>query len=208
MKTLDWYFDFISPYAYLQSTRLDDFSMHARVRCVPVLFAGLLGHWGQKGPAEMSSKRLWTYQQVVWQAHRNGIPLKLPPSHPFNPLPLLRLSIALASPVDVVRRLFAFVWAEGHLPADPVAWAALLDELGVRADQIDAAEVKQQLRANTDEAIARGVFGVPTGIIDEQRFWGFDSTDMIHAHLAGDPFFASPAFAAAAQVADGVQRKA
>ncbi|MCX7274029.1 MAG: DsbA family protein, partial [Burkholderiales bacterium] len=88
MKTLNWYFDFISPYAYLQSTRLDDFSQDVLVKCHPVLFAGLLAHHGQKGPAEIAGKRTFTYEHVAWLAERNGIALRFPASHPFNPLPL------------------------------------------------------------------------------------------------------------------------
>jgi 2-hydroxychromene-2-carboxylate isomerase len=208
MKTLDWYFDFISPFAYLQSNRLEDFAMEARIRCKPVLFAGLLAHWGQKGPAEMLTKRQFTFEHVAWHAHKNGIALNYPAMHPFVPLKLLRLSILLGSPIDVVRRLFAYVWVEGKLPTDEQAWRSLLEELGVAPDELEAAEVKQQLRANTDEAIALGVFGVPTCVIDGQRFWGFDATDMVYGRLADDPFFESDTFAAATQLPDGVHRKA
>lgn len=109
MKTLDWYFDFVSPYAYLQSTRLDDFAQVALVRCKPILFAGLLNHWGQKGPAEIPGKRRWTFEQVVWQAQKNGITLNLPAAHPFVPLRLLRLAVLFDGSMDVVQRLFRFV---------------------------------------------------------------------------------------------------
>lgn len=206
MTTVDWYFDFISPYAYLQSSRLEDFAASAVVRCHPVLFAGLLGHWGQKGPAEMATKRDWTYRQIAWLAHKNGVPLKFPASHPFVPLRLLRLSIVLGDSIDVVRRLFAFVWRDGHLPSDDDAWQRLLAELGVSAQEIDAPHVKETLRRNTEEAIARGVFGVPTAVIDGTLIWGFDSTDMVHAAIAGDPFFSSDIWHAAGQVGHGVRR--
>lgn len=207
IKTIDWYFDFISPYAYLQSRRLDDFSQHALVRCKPILFAGLLNHWGQKGPAEIPGKRRWTFEQVTWTAEKNGIPLRMPPAHPFVPLRLLRLAILFGSSVDVVQRLFNFVWRDGHSPTDDEAWATLLEEFQVAPEEIDAAEVKQALRANTEEAIARGVFGVPTCVIGEQIIWGFDATDMVYAAIADDPFFQSPALAAARNMPDGIHRK-
>ncbi len=204
--TLDWYFDFVSPFSYLQSTQLDRFAAYATLRCRPVLFAGLLKHWGNIGPAEIAPKRQWTFEHVAWLAHSQGIPLTLPPMHPFVPLPLLRLSIAAGNTPEVVQRLFAFVWRDGHLPTETQAFAALLDELGIAADALDAPEVKQALRASTDEAIAAGVFGVPTAVIDGERYWGFDATPMILARLEGDAFFASEALRAARTLPEGVQR--
>jgi 2-hydroxychromene-2-carboxylate isomerase len=207
MQTIDWYFDYISPYAYLQSARLEAFAARGALTCQPVLFAGLLAHWGQKGPAEMSTKRRWTYEQIAWLAHRRGLALTFPASHPFVPLRLLRLSIALGNTLPVVRRLFAFVWAEGHLPTDEAAWQALLAEFGVAPDALEAPTVKDALRAGTQAAIDRGVFGVPTVAVGERLFWGDDGSDMALAWLDGDPWFQSPGFLAAGQVADGIQRR-
>lgn len=207
MKTIDWYFDFISPYAYLQSHSLDDFAMNAVIRCKPILFAGLLNHWGQKGPAEIPGKRIWTFEQVAWKAKHYGIPLTMPPAHPFVPLRLLRLCILFDSSVEVVQRLFRFVWKEGHSPTDDQAWDRLLEEFDVAPEELDSPELKQALRSNTEEAIARGVFGVPTCAIGEQLIWGFDATDMVHAALADDPFFSSDAVKAARNMPDGIHRK-
>ncbi|MDT3680043.1 MAG: 2-hydroxychromene-2-carboxylate isomerase [Burkholderiaceae bacterium] len=204
---VDWYFDFVSPFAYLQSTQLDRIAERATLRCRPVLFAGLLKHWGNVGPAEIAPKRQWTFEHVAWIAHSNGIALKLPPMHPFVPLPLLRLSIVLGSELDVVRRLFAFVWRHGQVPTEQEAFAALLDELGVRPESLESPQVKQTLRANTDEAIAAGVFGVPTSVIEGERYWGFDAMPMIVARLEGDAFFASDALRAARAMPEGVQRE-
>ena len=208
MKTVNWYFDFISPFAYLQSSRLDDFTEHALVRCKPVLLAGLLKHHGTKGPAEIPAKRGWTYEHALWLAQRNNLPMRLPAAHPFNPLPLLRLSVRLGNRVHVVQRLFAYVWRDGHLPGDAQAWQALLDELGVQLGELDAPEIKQALRDSTAEAIAAGVFGVPTAVVDGHVIWGFDATDMVHAKIADDPFFESAELAAAHELPVGVQREA
>lgn len=207
MKTLTWYFDFISPYAYLQSTRLNEFAAHARLECRPVLFAGLLKHFGHKGPAEIEPKRVWTFEHVTWLAHRHGIALAMPPMHPFNPLPLLRLSSVLGSGVDVVQRLFRFVWVEGGLPTDAARWAALLAELGTDPAAIEASAARDAVRANTDAAIAAGIFGVPTSVIDGQLIWGFESTDMVMARLADDPFFDGGAIRAARALPQGVARR-
>ena len=160
----DWYFDFVSPFAYLQSEQLATLAPRISIRYRPILFAGLLAANGQKGPAEIPAKRAFTYRFCLWQAKRLGIPLRFPPEHPFNPLPLLRLAIAGDSSADVVHRIFRFVWRDGRLPDLPIEWAELVHDLGVRdAERLIATqEVKDELRNNTDLAIARGVFGVPT----------------------------------------------
>lgn len=207
MKTVHWYFDFISPFAYLQSFRLEDFARHALVRCKPVLLAGILAHHGHKGPAEIPAKRGWTYEHALWLARRDDVPMRMPPAHPFNPLPLLRLSELLGNRIQDVRRLFAFVWAEGHLPADHGPWSALLQELGVDEADLQSPEAKEGLRRNTEEAIAAGVFGVPTSIVDGHLIWGYDATDMVHARIAGDPFFDSAEVAAAHVLPIGAQRR-
>lgn len=205
-QVLDWYFDFVSPFSYLQSTKLDQFAARAQVRCHPVLFAGLLGHYGAIGPAEIAPKRRWTFEHVAWLAHQHGIPLKLPPMHPFVPLRLLRLSIVLGNSIESVQRLFDFVWHDGQLPTDDEAFGRLLDEIGVAPAALDAPAVKQALRANTDAAIAAGLFGVPSTVIGGELFWGFDATPMILARLAGDPFFGSATLEAARELPEGVQR--
>lgn len=208
MKTVRWYFDFISPYAYLQSAVLDRIAPHARIEPVPILFAGLLQHHDHKGPAEIAPKKVHTFRQVVWLAHQHGIPLALPAAHPFNPLPMLRLSIALGNTPEVVQALFRHVWVDGHLPTDAAPWAALCRRLGVDdpAEATARPEVKDTLRLNTERAIAEGLFGVPTLVVDDQHFWGFDMTDAAIASLCGDPIFASPLMARAGALPDGVTR--
>jgi 2-hydroxychromene-2-carboxylate isomerase len=207
MKQIDWYFDFISPFSYLQSELLHSLPGDVTITFRPVLFAGLLSHWENKGPAEIVPKRLWTFEHCAWLAHKHGIPMTMPPHHPFNPLPLLRLCIALGSTQDVVHRLFRYVWREGKLPTDEAHWTALLSELGATPDMLDAPEVKQQLRSNGEMAIAANVFGVPTAVMDNRCFWGLDSTDMLVAYLRGDPFFRSDLLRQAQTLPQGVQRQ-
>jgi len=179
-----WFYDFISPFAYLQSTRLDEFNKQHTLDCRALLFAGLLDHWSNVGPAEIPPKRNWTFEHVIWLAHRDNIPFNLPPSHPFNPLPLLRLAIAMDNRIDVVQRIFRWVWVEGHVPQNEAALSALLAEYDMSSDDINSATVKTQLRSNGEQAIAAGVFGVPTLLSGEQIFWGYDATDMAHDFLA------------------------
>ena len=201
-----WYFDIVSPYAYLHLKRFGELHPALAVEPVPVLFAGLLKHWDNKGPAEIVPKRTWTFEHCAWLAHKHGIPLTLPAHHPFNPLPLLRLCLALEPTPAVVQRLFRYVWRQGHLPTDAQPWQALLDELGATPAMLDAPEVKERLRRNGEEAIAANVFGVPTAVVDNQCFWGLDATDMLLAYLRGDPFFQSGQLKAAQLLPQGVQR--
>ncbi|HEY9530879.1 MAG TPA: DsbA family protein [Burkholderiales bacterium] len=179
-QSVDWYFDFVSPFSHICLHRLDE--VPAPVVFKPVLFAGLLNHWGQKGPAEIPAKRQWTYRWCTWWAREHGIAFRFPKAHPFNPLHYLRLSIACGNRPDAVRRIFDFIWTTGEDAADPGRFSKLCEELGVEQDRL--AESKDMLRRNTEEAAQRGVFGVPTFVADGEAFWGADCLDFLKAFLA------------------------
>ena len=208
MKTLTFWFDVLSPYAYLAFERLPE----ALEGCTyvaeyrPVLFAGLLQHWGQKGPAEIEPKRAWTYRHVHWLAHRHGIELQMPAQHPFNPLALQRLAIACGPNRRVVEALFRHVWRGGADPNDAERMRALMADLAPSRDP-GAGDVKAALRTNTDDAIARGLFGVPTIELDGRIFWGMDALPMVAAALKGDAWFGGPGWEEAARARPGVQRR-
>ncbi len=205
----DWYFDFVSPFAYLQSEQLSSLAPRISVRYRPVLFAGLLEASGQKGPAEIAAKRTFTYRFCIWQARRMRIAFKFPPEHPFNPLPLLRLAIACDCAPAAIHRIFRFVWADGRLPDLPIEWAELASELGVpdAHARIATTEVKDALRRNTDEASSRGVFGVPTLAIGDVLFWGADATPMAADYVAAGCRFVDPEFARVAELPIGAERE-
>lgn len=209
MKTLDWYFDFISPYAYLQCMRFPALPAGMQVRIKPVLFGALLENSGTLGPAEIPGKREFTFRQVMWLARRNGVALKAPPRHPFNPLPALRLCIALGSRMDTVKRIHEFIWAEGRDASDPAEFARLALSLGVGdpESRIGDPEVKAQLKANTDEAIAAQVWGVPSLVVDGIVFWGFDAGAMLLDYLADPSSLTGPEFDRAMNLPAGIRRK-
>jgi 2-hydroxychromene-2-carboxylate isomerase len=213
MKHLTFYFDVVSPYAYLAFERLPQAleRQSVEVSYRPVLFAAMLKRWGQKGPAELEPKRAWTYRQVAWLAHRHGIPLELPARHPFNPLPLLRLAWAAAPEGLTPSRhacetVLRHVWRGGANADDDDRVSALAGQLAPLRDPAGDA-VKAALRQASDDAVARGVFGVPTIEIDGRLFWGFDSLGMLAAALRGDPWFDGPAWSEAAAPRPGVQRR-
>ncbi len=211
MKQIDFYLDFISPYAYLAFEKLPEalMGLSYSVSYKPVLFAGLLNHHGQLGPAEIDSKREWIFRQVLWLAQAQGVALQLPAAHPFNPLPLLRLALASnqhGTPNRyVTETLFHHVWRGGADVADAQRMAALVQQLAPQRD-INGEEVKAQLRANTDDAIQRGVFGVPAMEVDGRLFWGFDALPMLRNYLDADPWFESGAWDAVAQVPAAARR--
>jgi 2-hydroxychromene-2-carboxylate isomerase len=191
MTRVTWYYDVISPFAYLQSARLAPLAQRVDLECVPVLFAGLLDHWGQKGPAEVPPKKVFAFRQCAWRARRDGIPYRTPPKHPFNPLRALRLAIALGGGLEVVQKIFASIWVAGALPDDAAGWGAMQKALGIdNGDALVARpEVKQALLDNGARAIAAGVFGVPTLAIEGELFWGDDALDMAYSFLADRTLF-------------------
>lgn len=212
MKALTFWFDPISPYAYLAFEHLPQ-ALEGSSYVVdyrPVLFAGLLGHWGQLGPAEIEPKRAWTYRQVAWHADRLGIPLALPAQHPFNPLGLLRLAQASTPPGGlpnrrVVEQLMHHVWRGGADANDAERLRALHEAVAPQRDPRSDA-VKAELRAHGEAAIERGLFGVPTIELDGRLFWGLDALPMVRAALLGDPWFDGPAWESAAAARPGASR--
>lgn len=211
MKHITFWFDFISPYAYLAFEKLPDAlkGLGYEVEYRPVLFAAFLKHHGQLGPAEIAPKRDWTYRQVLWLAHAHGIPMQMPAAHPFNPLGALRLALACGSEGRVNRyvaeTVFRHVWRGGADAADAQRLAQLRAELQPQRDP-ESAEVKAELKANTDAAIARGLFGVPAMEVEGRLFWGFDGLPMLREYLQGNAWFASGAWEAAAAVPAGKTR--
>ncbi len=209
MTIADWYFDFVSPFAYLQSEMLPALRPKLDVRPKPVVFGAILAANAHKGPAEIPAKRSFTYRFAHWQAGKLGIPFRFPHQHPFNPLPLLRLAVACDARYDAIQQIFRFVWRDGRLPDLPIEWAELALALGVANPDAAIAdpEVKEALRRNTDEAIARGVWGVPTLAIGSELFWGADATEMAREYAARGSSYGDAEYARIAALPVGVERK-
>ncbi len=199
MTSIVCYLDFISPYAYLAFERLPEalrglsYNMHYK----PVLFASLLKHHGQLGPAEIPAKRDWTYRHVMWTAQQQKTQLQMPLSHPFNPLSLLRLAVACDNAGTpnrfVCETIFRHVWTGGDEASDTARLAALSAQLAPVQD-VTSERVKGQLKAHTAEALALGVFGVPAFVVDGKVFWGLDSLPMLRDYLLGGSWFGSSAW--------------
>jgi 2-hydroxychromene-2-carboxylate isomerase len=202
-----WYFDFISPFAYLQFSRLSRLPADLRVTMKPILFAALLEHHGHKGPAEIPSKRQFVYRFFKWQAARRGVPFNMPPMHPFQPLPPLRLAIAAGGTSEVVGRIFDFIYGRGR-NVEGVALLELGRELGLDnlETRITDPQVKERLRQNTKEAISAGVFGVPSFVARGELFWGDDATDMLLDFINNPALFEDPEMVRLSNMPMGVRR--
>lgn len=204
-----WYFDFISPFSYLQLAGVRGWRARLDITPVPIAFGAVLRHHGNLGPAEIPGKREFTYRFVQWQAARAGIALTFPPAHPFNPLAALRLCIAAGATWESIEAIYAHLWRDGLSGTTPAELAPVAQALGLgdAAAAIDAVAVKAQLRTNTERAIAAGVFGVPTLRIDGELFWGNDASAMIEDWLADPHRFAAAEYRRIAQLPVGVQRR-
>jgi 2-hydroxychromene-2-carboxylate isomerase len=193
-KKVYFFFDYISHNAYLAWCKAPELAARHGLSLEPVavLFAGLLSHYKQVGPAEVPAKARWMLWNVLRKAQRHGIPIAPPASHPFNPLVPLRVSCAdLAPPqrVALVDRLFRATWAEGRAVSERAVVRDLVAECDLPADALLAAAqsepVKERLRQQTEAAIAAGVFGVPTLLARGELFWGFDDLEHLELFLQG-----------------------
>ena len=212
-----FYFDYISHNAYLAFTQLERLAeRHGRVfELEPVLFAGLLQHHGQLGPAEVPPKARWMMLDVVRKARRLGVPFAPPATHPWNPLLSLRVSHAPLAPEErarLVAALFRAAWAESLDVSDPREVARVAQRAGFDGEALVALasgdDAKARLRAATEAAIDAGIFGVPSFRVDDQLFWGFDDLAHLELHLSGrDPLLPGDAERFARYEASATRRR-
>jgi 2-hydroxychromene-2-carboxylate isomerase len=194
---IDFYFDYLSGYAYFGWLRVRALCERKGVTLGlhPILFAGLLNHWGQLGPAEIPPKRAWVYRDGYRIAKRENFPLSPPKVHPFNPLYALRLSLAEVGGADqarIVETLFSAGWGRGIDLGSREELCATLDAAGLDGRDLLARAsepaAKEALRDGTAQAIGRGVFGVPTLMVKDELFWGADRMQDVEMALDGtDP---------------------
>jgi 2-hydroxychromene-2-carboxylate isomerase len=193
--TIRFTFDYISTNAYIAWTQLPALAAKYgyTIEPIPVLFAGLLEAHGQLGPAEVPMKALWMAKNNVRKAGRLGVPLSPPAFHPFNPLLALRASSLLLASADRVRlidALFKAVWVRGLHVSDTAVVDTIADEIGLDGarvvEEAQAPDTKARLRKQTEDAIARGVFGVPSMEVGDEVFWGYDDFPYLESCLAGE----------------------
>ncbi len=190
---LYFFFDYLSHNAYLAWHRAPELAARHKLTLtpVPVVFGALLSHYRQVGPAELPAKSLWMLRNVLRKALMHGIPIAPPASHPFNPLLPLRVTCAVEEPrrAALADRLFRATWAEGRTVSEPDTVRALLGEGGLPPVALLAAAATEpgtpRLRENTEQALALGIFGVPTLRARGELFWGFDDLEYLDMFLSG-----------------------
>jgi len=194
-RIVRFYFDYISSNAYLAWLVLPEMAAEYgyRVEPIPAVFAGFLNAHGQLGPAEVPVKSYWMWKNNMRKAALLGRPLNPPAFHPFNPVLALRVSslpMADDERARLIDGLFDAVWVDGLHVADPAVVEQVANRAGLDGARLVAQaqepEAKARLRAQGDAAIAAGAFGVPTMIVGDELFWGYDDLPYLKLLLAGE----------------------
>ena len=189
-----FHFDLVSPYSWLALMQAERFAATHGVRWIarPVVYAALLEATGLVGPVEVSAKRRYTFLDVARAASREGLRLTGPPAHPFRSIEALRTICLFADEPGAVRlsaRLADAAWGQGRSLTDLAVLADVVAGAGLDArdlaSRIAGEPIKARLRQNTDDALALGVFGVPTFVLDREPFWGHDRMEHLADRLAG-----------------------
>jgi len=195
MKRLEFWFDFSCPYAYVASTLIEALAERAGAELDPrpMLLGGVFKARGT--PQNLSAtltpvKALHNMNDMRRQAQQAGVPLKMPSGHPLRTVEALRCLLAVGAPyMQLAHRFYRAYWAEGRDIGDGSVIDAILGEAGLDVAAVRgraaSSEIKDELRQRTDEAVARGIFGVPVCFVDEEMFWGNDRLDMVEAALGG-----------------------
>lgn len=197
MARLEFWFDFSCPYAYIASTRVE--ALAARVGAEldprPMLLGGVFRARGTPqnlAGALSPAKSRHNLDDIRRQAQRAGVPLRMPANHPQRTVEALRCLLAVGPPyLPLAHRLYRAYWVESADIGAREVLARVLAEAGLDAEAVlaraAAPEIKEELRRRTDEAVARGVFGVPTFFVGDAMFWGQDRMDMVEEALGGAP---------------------
>jgi 2-hydroxychromene-2-carboxylate isomerase len=193
-RQVEFYFDVGSPAAYLAWTQLPRIAQDAGATIAyrPFLLGGVFQATGNRSPAEVAAKGAYMTTDLQRFAARYGVPFQHNPHFPVNTLLLMRGATGLemadtAAMTAFVDAVFRAMWVDGRNMNDPATVAAVLQQAGIDAAQLlelaARPEVKDRLKAVTQEAVARGVFGAPTFFVDGQMYWGQDRLDFVKEAL-------------------------
>ena len=193
-RTLEFYFDYGSPYSYLADTQVEIIARRtgAALARKPMLLGGVFKSTGNQSPMVIDQKAKWASSDLALWARFYGVPFQRNPHFPVNTLALMRG--AAAAQIDGVFEryhpaMFKAMWVDGRNLNDMAEVGAVLTEAGIDASRmagrIQDQDVKDRLKATTDEAVARGVFGAPTSFVDDLMFFGNDRLPFVEMALAG-----------------------
>jgi 2-hydroxychromene-2-carboxylate isomerase len=193
-KSVEFYFDVGSPTAWLAWTQLPAIAAEADAELLarPVLLGGIFKATGNRPPAENPAKGQYLFRDLARFAERYDVTLNFNPHFPVNTLQCMRVltAVQMYRPEEVsacIEALFRALWVEGLDAADETVLRDVLDHAGLEADTFlewaGRDEVKEQLKAETDAAVQRGLFGVPTLFVGDEMFWGQDRLDFVRERL-------------------------
>jgi len=194
-REIRFYLDLVSPYTWLALMRAEEFGrkhgVHWDLR--PVVYAALLDAHGLVGPVETEAKRRYTFEDVARCARRQGVALKGPPAHPFRSVEALRTLLLFREGPEALalaRALADACWGKGRDLTDLGVLEETVAAVGLPAQDLathlNEPAVKEALRTQTSEAIALGVFGVPSFVLEGEIFWGHDRMDHLAERLSGE----------------------
>ena len=195
-KTVDFYFDFGSPAAYLAYTQLPKLATDtgATVQWKPMLLGGVFQSTGNHSPITVPAKGKYVFKDFARFAQRYGVPFNHNPYFPINTITLMRAAEGLQMRNDprfgeFVRAMFHAIWVESKNMNDPATVGAVWQAAGFDAAAMLALcgeqAVKDQLKADTQAAVERGIFGAPTFFVGDKMFWGQDRLDFVREALTG-----------------------
>ena len=194
-RTLEFYFDYGSPYSYLADTQVEAIAQRSGATLVrkPMLLGGVFKATGNHSPAELPQKSKWSgFDMPLWARHY-GVPFQRNPFFPVNTLALMRGAAAAQIDGTFERyhpAVYKAMWVDGRNPNDMKEIAAVLAAAGLDPAKVGARiqdqDVKDRLKATTEEAVARGVFGAPTCFVDNMMFFGNDRLPFVEMALKGE----------------------
>ena len=203
-KQANFYFDVISPFSYIYVKQCSSLAEQLDIQPIPIFLGGLLRSLNSKGPAEIPPKRIHTYQYCTWLAQSLRLPFRFPETHPFPSVSAQRLLVQSRADWKMVERALEFVWQHGRDPNS--SWSDFCIYLGLPAQTAIPSDVavKSALIANTENAIAEGVFGVPALTLDGHCFWGVDTIPWTLDYLKDPNMFHHDSYRHAANIPFGI----
>jgi 2-hydroxychromene-2-carboxylate isomerase len=187
-KQIEFYFDYGSPFSYLADTQLPALAGRTGAEIVfrPILLGGIFKATGNASPISIPAKGKYMALELDRWARHYGIEIKMNPHFPFNTIRLMRGAVAALRQERFAAyhpQMYRAVWAEGRNVGKEEVLRELLESSGIDPSSIDGDEIKNELRANTDQAVARGAFGAPTFFVNGEIFWGNDRLDFVEEAL-------------------------
>ena len=187
-KQIEFYFDYGSPFSYLADTQLPALAERygAEILYRPILLGGIFKATGNSSPITIPAKGKYMALELERWARHYGIEMKMNPHFPFNTIRLMRGAVAALRQGRFAAyhpQMYRAVWSEGRNLGEEDVLREMLESSGIDPASIDGDEIKNELRANTDGAVARGAFGAPTFYVNGEIYWGNDRLDFVEEAL-------------------------